>query len=180
MLNFRTASIDYLYGSLCSILHREPAFDVGQWQSQEVSQKFKEVFNVIFEYDIPDSMLKLQYQTSCNLPWAEDHFRERISGNPLNPPPSAKYWPYAQNSHEDHVDKNLKFSHTYPERFWPKHANSVNKFHVRGGIRYRYGDLKDVIKLLSMQPHTRQAYLPVWFPEDTGAVSGQRVPCTLG
>src|SRR3546814_17811567 len=29
-------------------------------------------------------------------------------------------------------------------------------------------------------PYTRQAYLPVWFPEDTGSASGQRVPCTLG
>ena len=27
---------------------------------------------------------------------------------------------------------------------------------------------------------TRQAYLPVFFPEDTGATKGQRVPCTLG
>jgi thymidylate synthase len=29
-------------------------------------------------------------------------------------------------------------------------------------------------------PETRQAYLPVWFPEDTGVVHKERVPCTLG
>jgi thymidylate synthase len=48
------------------------------------------------------------------------------------------------------------------------------------GIRYPYGDLDDVVSLLAREPYTRQAYLPVWFPEDTGAVHGERVPCTLG
>ncbi|MCA1799997.1 MAG: thymidylate synthase [Actinobacteria bacterium] len=33
---------------------------------------------------------------------------------------------------------------------------------------------------LKIEPSTRQAYLPIWFPEDTGAVHGRRVPCTLG
>jgi thymidylate synthase len=27
---------------------------------------------------------------------------------------------------------------------------------------------------------TRQAYFPIFFPEDTGAVHGGRIPCTLG
>jgi thymidylate synthase len=48
------------------------------------------------------------------------------------------------------------------------------------GIRYSYGDLNDLVNLLMKDPKTRQAYLPIWFPEDTGAVHGGRVPCTLG
>jgi len=40
--------------------------------------------------------------------------------------------------------------------------------------------LRDVVNLLIKDPETRQAYLPVWFSEDTGATQGQRVPCTLG
>jgi thymidylate synthase len=48
------------------------------------------------------------------------------------------------------------------------------------GIRFRYGDLGDLVDLLVRSPLTRQAYLPVWFPEDTGSHHGQRVPCTLG
>lgn len=48
------------------------------------------------------------------------------------------------------------------------------------GIRFEYGDLEDVAKQLVRDPHTRQAYLPLWFPEDTGAVHGKRVPCSLG
>ena len=48
------------------------------------------------------------------------------------------------------------------------------------GIRYEYGDFGDVIDLLQREPFTRQAFLPMWFPEDTGSVHGERVPCTIG
>ena len=47
------------------------------------------------------------------------------------------------------------------------------------GIRYDYGDLDDVLTLLQKYPYTRQATLPIFFPEDTGAVHGGRIPCTL-
>jgi hypothetical protein len=33
---------------------------------------------------------------------------------------------------------------------------------------------------MSREPFTRQAFLPIWFPEDTGSVTGERVPCTIG
>jgi thymidylate synthase len=42
------------------------------------------------------------------------------------------------------------------------------------------GDLGDLVELLRRSPNTRQAYLPVFFPEDTGAHHGERIPCTLG
>lgn len=52
---------------------------------------------------------------------------------------------------------------------------------ARRGIRFYYGDLADLVLLLKENPRSRQAYLPVWFPEDlTAAVEGERVPCTLG
>jgi thymidylate synthase len=74
------------------------------------------------------------------------------------------------------------------ERYWPKYAG--NPFYYPGnsesqdatviqGIRYEYGDLRDVVELLANDPYTRQAYLPVWFPEDTGGGS-KRAPCTIG
>jgi thymidylate synthase len=73
------------------------------------------------------------------------------------------------------------------ERYWPKRAGDMTHHvedddHARPihGIRYEYGDLKDVWDLLYNEPGTRQAYLPVWFPEDTGVLHGGRVPCTLG
>jgi thymidylate synthase len=72
------------------------------------------------------------------------------------------------------------------ERYWPRYAGrrgwkeGDGFSHAHEGIRYEYGDLNDVVRQLASKPHTRQAYLPIFFPEDTGAVHGERVPCTLG
>lgn len=169
-----------------------PEADVKEVHSQSIAGKpeyiTKEIENVTFQTLLPSEAKDLADITGANLPWAEDHFRERVSGKPLNPPPSAAWWPYAQKGHAEHTDENEKFSHTYPERFWPKFAERVpvpegaeRKIRASNkGIRYRYGDLLDVVGQLHKNPATRQAYLPVWFPEDTGATQGQRVPCTLG
>ena len=63
------------------------------------------------------------------------------------------------------------------ERYWPKHAGEHDG---PEGIRFAPGELSDVVEHLTNNPETRQAYLPIWFPEDTGVVHGERVPCTLG
>lgn len=127
--------------------------------------------------------------------WATAHFQERVSGQPLNPAPSHLDWPYAVNGNRQHTDETSKFDHTYPERFWPKNAQGgqikwtdpvtdvpvlIEGGQQMKGVRFPYGDLSSVVDLLVDNPLTRQAYLPVWFPEDTGAEYGQRVPCTLG
>lgn len=165
--------------------------DVGEWQAKQgVPQSSTvELTNVSFEVPIPSSVEELQDEYSPNLPWAEDHFRERVSGTPLNPPPSHEWWPFAQDANAEH--KGEVFSHTYPERFWPKWAHAEGHASWEGdqeidaphsGIRYQYGSLADLVVMLAARPNTRQAYLPVWFPEDLHAASvvGERVPCTLG
>ena len=136
-----------------------------------------ELANVVLKYspsaDIETEMEKLD----PDLPWAEHHFLERVSGKPLNPAPSYVDWPWHGAAKDKHIDQGV-FDHTYPERYWPKHA--VMKSMPLTGIRFEYGDLADVVTQLIKSPFTRQAYLPMWFPEDTGATQGQRVPCTLG
>jgi hypothetical protein len=158
--------------------------DVGEWHSQKIDhplQVTREIQNALMVIGVPTWRDELATQVRPSIPWAEDHFRERISGQPLNPPPSEAWWPYAQQGNAAHKSGE-KFSHTYPERFWPKWAGEhggtgepPNK-----GVRFNYGDLDDVVNQLGTSPLTRQAYLPVWFPEDTGAVHKERVPCTLG
>jgi hypothetical protein len=161
-----------------------PRVEVDDWQALDVSDKpmgkTVELRNPILAFPIPETVKQLQRLIGPNLPFAEAQFQDRVSGKPLNPPPSAELWPFMQRGHED-VTKQGKFSHTYPERFWPRYeAPAYGELSQREGIRFRYGDLNDVVDLLQRLPTTRQAYLPIFFPEDTGAHHKERIPCTLG
>jgi len=189
-------------------LAEAPPIHTGEWQAMNTStskahatHELEDVTIVVDE--IPADPSSWANTLNPNLPWAEDHFLERVSGFPYNPAPSHLNWPYAVRGNAMHTDAADKFDHTYPERFWPRHAGHdhppvASKSWVdpisgvpvlttiedrcggTPGIRFHYGDLSDVVDLLVRSPLTRQAFLPVWFPEDTGAVDGQRVPCTLG
>ena len=149
------------------------------WQAKPTDKDMFEVYGVDFSAFMTNDIKKLQDEIKPNLPWADIHFKERISGIPLNPGESYKEWPfYGQD--KDMRKHDEKFSHTYMERFWPKRAGYTWNNVDHAGIRYNYGDLQDIVNLLVNKPDTRQAYLPVWFPEDTGNVNDVRVPCSLG
>jgi len=151
------------------------------WQGQDVRARpdavTNELLNVTLCADLrrQEDLEAWRQEVKPNLPWADDHFLERVSGEPLNPPPSWAWWPWS-GSASKHRDAAEKFNHTYPERYWPKLAGGG----PHEGIRGQYGDLADVVNLLVQQPHSRQAYLPIFFPEDTGVGDGGRKPCTLG
>lgn len=184
-------NFEMLFQELQTRLINSPVVATGQWQSRDISGidalATPELANVSFAMTIPGSQEVLADVTGARLPWAEDHFQERVGGVPLNPAPSEAWWPFAQKVNRDHKsEEGGKFSHTYPERMWPKWADidtsrePATGYRQHKGIRFDYGDLADVVKQLGAAPLTRQAYLPLWFPEDTGAVHGKRVPCTLG
>lgn len=179
------------YDWLRASLKRAPAIQRGRVHAQDVSTRpefaVRELHNVVMTYDAPATIEAAQTFSGANLPWAEDHFLERVSGVPHNPAPSEQWWPFRKNNNKQHKHNNGTFSHTYPERFWPKFANEGNirpngrqVFVPHNGVRYEFGDLDDVVALLRRDPFTRQAFLPIWFPEDTGSVANQRVPCSLG
>jgi thymidylate synthase len=155
--------------------------DTGHWQALEgvPHTKTREMRNVLIGYNIPPEAGTLVHELSPNMPWAEEEFEVRVSGTPHNPHPSVVNWPWYSPDWE--AEKGGQYSHTYAERYWPKRANRRDSYiGSNPGIRHSLGDLNDVVALLAKHPHTRQAYLPVWFPEDTGAVHGERVPCSLG
>lgn len=199
-----TTNLPVTFGNLFDLIKRHllaaPPVVLGEWQSQSTDAAMREILHVVFEWQMPETPEALARETGARLPWAEDHFLERVSGEPLNPAPSEAWWPFAQkkegDTNTDHKSEGEAFSHTYPERMWPKRANMEMYDQAENdplrdvelgygepphyGIRFEYGDLHDVVTQLSKSPNTRQAYLPIWFPEDTGAVHGKRVPCTLG
>lgn len=174
-----------------------------RWQGVDISRKPEmatyEALHISFavwmggyEWDLES----LARDIAPNMPWAEDHFQERVCGWPINPGIQWKRWPYGQ--HAARFLEGGKFNHNYMERYWPKYANQgafrgptevppehpfagdgSTLIEPRHGIGYEYGDLSDVVKLLSEDAYTRQAYLPVFFPEDTGG-GNKRAPCTLG
>ena len=164
--------------------------DVGEWQSQHKSVVMRELLHVAFDMPLPTTQVQAAEYTGARMPWAEDHFLERVGGEPLNPSPSEAWWPFREKKDGDtntsHKSEGQAFSHTYPERMWPKWANVPQElepatgYPPNRGLRFGLGDLRDVVMQLYSHPLTRQAYLPIWFPEDTGAVHGKRVPCTLG
>jgi hypothetical protein len=178
------------------LLHRGKLVDTGHWQGVTTEDRpdlqTVELLDVQWSCPIPHTSVHLREQIKPNFPWADDHFAERVSRDPSNPGEQYKNWPWwrGQKSVTNAVIQGLtpteresarvedfKFTHTYQERYWPKQAGSIGKPY---GIRYDYGDLDDLVTLLLRRPYTRQAWLPIFFPEDTGAVHQGRVPCTLG
>jgi thymidylate synthase len=151
------------------------------WQGTSAPSPAHELRNVILEFLVPDSICAWQEQCQPDLPWSEEHFQERVSGQPLNPTPSYVRWPWhSQKEAEKFIREGGRFDHTYPERYWPKEVGAAyGEWDVADSLE-NAGDLQDVAKLLRRDHWTRQAYLPVWFPGDTGSTNGQRVPCSLG
>ena len=163
--------------------------DRKEWQGKTDDRpmtRVREIHDVHFKIPVYVGQIEWANQVKPNMPWAEDHFLERISGQPLNPGKQYKNWPWYQQGVEEHKVGG-KFSHTYMERFWPVNAadreldESRSTKTINYGIHFVYGDLNSLVELLEERPFTRQAYLPIWFPEDlTAANQGERVPCTLG
>lgn len=156
---------------------RQKLLDEGQviktqsWQGKENPPEFLELLHVNVMIPMEQTIGSMQQQAQPMLPWADIHFEERVGGLPLNPPPSHTMWLRGNEAYMS----GEKFSHSYPERFWPK------SIHSEIGIRFNIGDLGDLIRLLIKEPETRQAYLPIYFPEDIYAATiGERIPCTLG
>jgi hypothetical protein len=167
------------------LLDTEP-FNAGKWQQLDVSgsdmHATYELLNVTVWYEMPVFYESAQEWIKPDLPWAEGHFQERVAGKAVNPGDWHDKWPYHAGKVELHQHGG-KYDHNYMERFWPTDIvmdvdpGIEDRF---SGYRFPVGDLDDVVKQLVDNPGTRQAYLPIFFPEDTGATQGQRVPCTLG
>jgi thymidylate synthase len=164
-----------------------PLVHVARWQQLDVSQSdahaTHELRNVTIWYDMPQNKRNAQLVIGPDLPWAEDHFLERVGGEPINPGVQHENWPY----HAGQVDLHQhggKYDHNYMERMWASKLQFEGTDDIDGlmftGYRFSVGDLGTVVEQLRQDPTTRQAYLPIWFPEDTGAQQGQRVPCSLG
>lgn len=183
---------EHTYKSILDLMRTAPELPPSRWQSLDISDKpfmaTRELLNYSLEYPLPRTVQELADDVKPNLPWADVHFEtERASGEPINPGESWKMWPGAASA-GTMIREQGQYDHSYAERYWPKHAGCQEGGRLREcepwthrGIRFQYGDLYDLVDVLFKDPSTRQAYLPVWFPEDLRAANdSKRVPCTLG
>lgn len=165
-----------------------------RWQGVSTSGKpdleTYEILNHSSTVPLPSESLSFYRRAiGPDVPWADDHFDERVCGYPLNPGTQWVKWRMGDGADKFRM-RDGSFNHNYMERFWPKYARKVPLAErvpeswvceegPHRGILYKYGDLQDVVNQLVREPDTRQAILPMWFPEDTGVVHGGRAPCSL-
>lgn len=139
------------------------------WQGSDNPPVFLELLQQYGEcYMLPDEE-SLVADVKPMVPWAQQHFAERVQGFPTNPDPSHTNW---LKGNEGFKMDEEKFSHTYSERLWP-HS-------LYEGIRFPVGDLNTVVEILKKDPHSRQIVMPMFMHEDLSAsLEGERVPCSL-
>jgi len=140
------------------------------WQSIGINEEnpLVEITNIFVNFGSSNNIME---DTDPSLPWSENHFQERICGEPINPGKEYKNWPFYDKFDNDKLFRQGgKFSHNYMERYWCSDLK---------GRRYDYGDLDDIIDRLKENVNTRQAYFTVWHPEDQSN-NNVRVPCSLG
>lgn len=195
-----------VYRRLCSAMRSAPEVRTERWQGVDATKNpalaTHEMQFVDFEVDLAgrEDLEFWRRDVKPNLPWADDHFLERVGGSPLNPGHEWKNWPWASSA-EKFRNADEFFNHTYAERFWPKWPRRGNGGDYSGAPQARgdlrkvpkisgagmrgvdgtpYGDLQDLVDLLCAEPHTRQAYFGMWHPSDNGRGDGGRKPCSLG
>lgn len=203
MLSLQMKNFADVRGFLTNQIMSAPQVKTERWQGLDVKDNpaatSYELRNVCFEVPLSgvEDLAHWRADTAANIPWADDHFLERVGGEPLNPGVQWKSWPWATSA-DRHRNGDSIFNHTYMERLWPKWARKtvggelpitygtrklpprLSGITSHLGITSTYGDLQDLVELLVKEPFTRQAWIPLFFPEDTGWGDGGRKPCTLG
>lgn len=92
--------------------------------------------------------------------WADEEFEERISYNFINP---GKAWKMREKVWQEFLTEIGTFDYSYNGRIQPG------------------GNLALIIKELSRNPDTRQAWLPIFHEKDVRYMGGtRRIPCSLG
>lgn len=177
--------------------HKVPS---SPWQGLDPKPEFAtyELMNYTFTHALSgiEDLQHWRDDVRPNLPWADDHFEERVCGFPINPGVEWANWPWGPSA-DKFRDENGMFNHNYMERYWPKWAGrldgeegtlvarDVEEYRLdldapNRGIRNDYGDLNDLVGQLVKNPQSRQEWFPIFHPEDVGEVVGGRKPCSLG
>ena len=111
------------------------------WQGTKEPPTFLEVLHADLVAKMSDDPEHASNICKATQPWADIHFKERVGGKPLNPPPSHVMW----LKDTDQYLSGEAFSHSYPERMWAPKTN---------GIRFETGNLGDAVSLQKRSYYT--------------------------
>jgi hypothetical protein len=198
MISFAALTFDDARQIIAREMRAAPFVKTERWQGVPLNTDTRELRNVNFEVDLEgiEDLGMWRADIKPNLPWADDHFLERVGGQPINPGVQWAKWPYGQSANK--FREQGRFNHNYMERLWPKYARrtedgklpmlrntDIRRYPTtdprpKFGIGHHYGDLQDLVELLAKEPHTRQAWIPLFHPEETGIGDGGRKMCSLG
>ena len=134
----------------------------------------KELQNYIYQVTQPNL-----FDLNPTQPWADEEFEERLQ-YAINP---GKAWKSRKGVWEEFLNDNHRFDYTYSERYhpyidiyWDPEFNSEDEFNPEDICQ-----IEAVVKALSNDTSSRQAYLSVWDPKDIFFAGGsRRIPCSLG
>src|SRR5438045_2232613 len=91
------------------LLRKGILVNVPTWQALDVVDKPQsrthELCDLSLWIEIPEESLLLQALVKPNMPWAENHFQERVCGEPLNPGETYKEWPWYRGNVETHKEQ---------------------------------------------------------------------------
>ena len=121
-----------------------------------------------------------------NWPWANKAGDSLDENGQFNHNYMERYWP----NHAGYVTEPTKTGSEWAEAYLEmcKGGNTGPEAHVvashnkkyltHRGIKGPIGNMADLVERLCNEPDTRQAYYPIFFPEDV--IDTGRKPCTLG
>ena len=98
------------------LLNYGKSINRGSWQGYRTEGKpdleTLEVLNLTIEGKVHKDLQRLQDEIKPNLPWADDHFAERVSRAPSNPGEAYLDWPWWRGQHAVTQEGGV-FTHTY-------------------------------------------------------------------
>ena len=168
-------SFQQMYFDLAGLLREAPLVHPSLWQGYRVGEHpsfvTRELVGVHLLIPMPQKVEEMRATIRPDLPWADTHHGERASGRPLNPGTAYKDWPWHTADPDKFLDENGQFDISYMERISPPPTV--------WGIRFPYGNIATVARMLKEDPLTRRAVLPLYWPEDASATENRRSMCSL-
>lgn len=139
--------LDHTWNLFLSYSHR---VHTEKWQGVDISDKPEMVSHELMNVDFTQDLLGIEdldhwrKDIAPNLPWADDHFMERVCGFPLNPGLEWANWPWNQSAARFLNLDGDRFNHNYMERYWPRYAGVYNNpRNTPEDFMVRVGDWRD-------------------------------------